>query len=127
MKTPIAPVVTSAAERPVEHSATGFVSWHTLISGNITPTDTLTAGLATVPAREGRLELHRHEDPEIYFIVEGTGIMTIDGQDTNVGPGTTIFIPGNAEHGIRNESAADLKFFYVFATDQFPDVVYRYS
>ena len=70
--------------------------------------------------------LHRHEPAEIYFIIEGKGILTIDGVETEVAAGTTVFIPGNAEHGVRNELDALLRLFYVFPTDAFADVVYRF-
>ena len=60
------------------------------------------------------------------FIVEGTGILTLDGVEQVVTAGSAVFIPGNAEHGLRNESGSGLKLFYVFPTDRFADVVYRF-
>lgn len=41
--------------------------------------------------------------------------------------GSTVFIPGNAEHGIVNTGSRDLRWFYVFPTGAFGDVVYRFS
>ena len=38
-----------------------------------------------------------------------------------------IFIPGDAEHAIRNTGDGVLRVFYAFATDRFSDVVYRFS
>jgi quercetin dioxygenase-like cupin family protein len=95
------------------------------MSSDITPTDSMSAGIAEL-APGGELKPHRHDPSEIYFIFEGTGIVRIDGQETTVKAGTTVFIPGNAEHGIRNESGTDLKFFYVFPTGSFADVIYRF-
>lgn len=54
-------------------------------------------------------------------------MMQIDGKETEVEEGAAVFIPGDAEHSIRNIGEGPLKFFYVFATDAFEDVVYRFS
>jgi mannose-6-phosphate isomerase-like protein (cupin superfamily) len=106
----------------------GELGWHTLFSSTISPTNSLTAGVGVCPPRTGHLCPHRHEQAEVYYITEGDGIVTIDGKESRVGSGTAVFIPGNAEHGIRNISAEDdLKWFYVFATDSFEDVIYRFS
>ena len=122
-------VIVSAEERPREtfdDPTRGDVSWFTLLSSDITPTSRMSAGLAEIVTSAGSLKLHRHAQAEIYFIVEGTGILTIDGVERTVSAGAAVFIPGDAEHGIRNESDALLRLFYVFPTDRFSDVVYRF-
>ena len=126
----IEPVITSAAERPREgwdEPARGTVSWYTLISGDITPTDSLTAGIAEIEPDSGALRLHRHSHAEVYLILEGTGTLSIDGRESGVSPGQTIFIPGHAAHGLRNDSGKLLRLFYVFAADRFSDIVYRFD
>lgn len=105
----------------------GELTWHTLFSSSSTPTDSLCGGIAICPPVTGHLCAHRHEQAEIYYIIEGQGIVTIDGKETSVQQGAAVFIPGNSEHGIRNTGAGDLRWFYVFATDAFEDVVYRFS
>ena len=130
MSAPIEATITSRFERPrdrFDDPSRGNVTWFTLISGDITPTTSLCAGIAGLEPRKGVLQLHRHDPAEIYFIVEGKGIVTIDGVEIEVAAGATVFIPGNAEHGIRNESDALLRLFYVFPTDSFAEVVYRFS
>lgn len=123
-------VITSVRDRPKEGwddpATRGTVTWFTLLSGDVTPTQSMSAGIAEFVPRGGCLKPHRHAQPELYFILEGTGILTVSGRETIVTPGTTVFIPGNAEHGIRNESDDELKLFYVFPTDSFADVVYRF-
>ncbi|KAK6380221.1 hypothetical protein LTS17_005410 [Exophiala oligosperma] len=124
-------------------SRRGNLTWHTLFSASKTPTDSLTAGIATCPPGTGHLCPHRHEQAEIYYITQGRGVVVIDGVEREVQSGDTIYIPGNAEHGIRNSCATttseegsgtdrvddreELKWFYVFAVDKFEDVVYRFS
>ena len=106
--------------------ARGDCSWMTLFSGDMTPTNAMSAGIAELVRSGGQLNLHRHLQPEIYFILEGTGILTIDGLERTVTAGAAVFIPGNAEHGIRNETDALLRLFYVFPTDRFSEVEYRF-
>jgi mannose-6-phosphate isomerase-like protein (cupin superfamily) len=133
----VSPVVISAESLtrrapetfPIDNTlpSRGDVTWLTLFSSSTTPTNSLTAGLATCPPGTGHLCAHRHEQAEIYYVTEGRGIMTIDGTENQVGPGSAVFVPGNAEHGIRNVGEGELKWFYVFGTDRFEDVVYRFS
>jgi quercetin dioxygenase-like cupin family protein len=122
--------ITRAAHRRREtwddQAARGDVSWVTLLSGDITPTHAMSAGVAEFMPHGGCLKPHRHAQPEIYFILQGTGILSVDGRETIVTAGDTVFIPGDAEHGIRNETDADLRLFYVFPTDSFADIVYRF-
>lgn len=122
-------VITRAEERPREFwddPVRGSVSWHTLFSSDLTPTDSLCGGVAEVAPGGGGRVCHRHAEPEIYYILEGTGILTIEGQESTVSKGAAIFIPGNALHALRNESEAIVKLFYVFPTGCFSDVVYEF-
>ena len=123
------PVITSTAERSREawnDPVRGSVAWHTLFSSDITPTDSMSAGIAEVVPGGGALQMHRHAEPEIYFIIEGSGIMMLEGRETVVTAGSAIFIPGNAWHGLRNESDVGVRLFYVFPTGCFADVVYEF-
>jgi quercetin dioxygenase-like cupin family protein len=46
---------------------------------------------------------HVHFDQEeMFFIVEGTYELTVDGQTTTAGPGTIVFIPRNVVHRFKN-------------------------
>jgi mannose-6-phosphate isomerase-like protein (cupin superfamily) len=54
---------------------------------------------------------HRHPvTEEIYYILEGQGVMQLDGEQRQVGPGDAIAIPPNAFHQISNTGATVLKF-----------------
>lgn len=122
-------VITRAEERVREEwddPVRGSTAFHTLLSSDITPTDSMCAGVAEVAPGSGGARMHRHAEAEIYYILEGTGILTVDGVETVVSKDAVIFIPGDAEHGLRNESGTVLKLFYVFPTGRFSDVVYRF-
>ena len=106
--------------------AKGRVGWRTLFSGDLTPTEALTAGVAELEPG-GWLGLHRHSPAEIYFVLEGNGIVTLDGAEHAVRAGSAVFIPGDAEHGIRNSGTAKLRFLYAFPVGSFGEVEYRFS
>ena len=60
-------------------------------------------GTSTAPHYHPRTE-------EIYYILAGTGRMTIDGQSEDVGPGDAIAIPPGSIHTITATSSEPLKF-----------------
>jgi quercetin dioxygenase-like cupin family protein len=104
----------------------GRIGWRTLFSADTTPTNGLTAGVGEVEP-EGWLGLHRHTPAEIYYILEGRGIVTLEGREIEVTAGAAVFIPGDAEHGIRNTGDGLLRFVYVFPADSFSEIEYRFS
>lgn len=121
-----AQAIDKQADESFQSTSNGIVSWKTLISAPQTATTALTAGIATCPPREGHLCPHRHTHAEIYHIISGRGILHIDGKEQEVTAGSVVYIPGDAEHGIRNETDEDLKWLYVFGADSFEDIVYRF-
>lgn len=59
--------------------------------------------------------MHSHPEAEqVYIIVAGIGMMRVDDEEQEVGPGTLVFIPPGASHAIRNTGAIPLT--YVSAT-----------
>ncbi len=56
---------------------------------------------ATLPAG-GATERHYHRvSEELYYLLEGNGMMEIDGVENEVTPGDAILIPAGAWHQIR--------------------------
>lgn len=53
---------------------------------------------------------HRLKTSEVYYIMEGTGHMTIDGQSQSVGPGDAIYIQPDAVQFIENTGSDELVF-----------------
>jgi mannose-6-phosphate isomerase-like protein (cupin superfamily) len=39
-----------------------------------------------------------HEDDEIYVVLEGTGVLTVEGTDVPVQVGSAVFVDAGAEH-----------------------------
>jgi mannose-6-phosphate isomerase-like protein (cupin superfamily) len=60
---------------------------------------------ATLPAGASTQRHHHRMSEEIYFLLEGTASMEIDGEFREVGPGDAILIPPGAWHQITARSA----------------------
>jgi mannose-6-phosphate isomerase-like protein (cupin superfamily) len=56
---------------------------------------------------------HRLRTSEVYYIIEGDGIMHIDGNSAPVRSGSTVYIPPFARQCITNSGTADLKFICI--------------
>jgi quercetin dioxygenase-like cupin family protein len=126
------PVVVGPEDRdwqgwpPEQAAVRGETEWKTLISAGLTQSESLTLGVARLPPG-GALNAHRHEQAEVYLVLDGTGVVTVNGTRRGVGPGVAVFIPGNALHGIEATGEAELRFTYVFAADAFEDVEYVFG
>lgn len=122
------PVVANADHAPLEGGedpAFGSVRWRTLFCADKTATSGMVMGVAEFGA-EGTLMPHRHGPAEIYFGLEGSGTVTIDGVQHELSRGSALYIPEEAEHG--TVAGPDgLRMLYVFAKDRFAEVVYRFS
>jgi mannose-6-phosphate isomerase-like protein (cupin superfamily) len=107
--------------------APSSLRWRTLISGDRTPTDSLTMGVAELEAgKSTSFRPHKHAQAEVYYILSGEGTVTISGTEHMVRPGTAVFVPGGAEHGVRNTGAHLLRLLYVFPAQSFADVKYEF-
>ena len=65
---------------------------------------------ARLPAGAATTRHYHPQAEEIYFILEGTALMEIDGETSDVGPGDAIAIPPGAAHKIMNTGTATLRF-----------------
>jgi mannose-6-phosphate isomerase-like protein (cupin superfamily) len=99
----------------------GLVYWKTLLSADITHSEALTMGIAKILPGEA-LHEHRHLQAEIYLILQGRGLVRIDGKPQPVTAGSAVFIPGNAPHSCENTGATDLQFAYVFPANSFEEI-----
>jgi mannose-6-phosphate isomerase-like protein (cupin superfamily) len=132
--TPKSPVILRAGDIEALETETfsqeqnASVSWKTLVSSPKTSTESLTVGIATCPPNGGSLPRHRHAQAECYHIISGNGSVIIDGKEHAVGAGSVIYIPGHAEHSVRNEHPVEeLKWFYVFNANSFADIKYIFD
>ena len=127
--TPIEPLVLDEADAPLDgwdDPVKGRIRWRTLFSKGGTPTSGITCGVADLEPG-GWLGLHRHAPPEIYYVLAGSGVVTLEGREIEIRTGTAVFVPGMAEHGIRQTGTEPLQFFYGFPVDSFDGVEYIFS
>ena len=123
------PLVLDEANAPLDgwdDPVRGRIRWRTLFSRGGTPTDGITCGVAELSPGDW-LGLHRHAPPDVYYVLAGTGVVTLNGVETPVKAGSAVFIPGIAEHGIRQTGVEPLRFFYGFPVDSFDSVQYLFS
>ncbi|MFQ5713724.1 MAG: cupin domain-containing protein [Candidatus Scalinduaceae bacterium] len=61
--------------------------------------------------------IHRHEhDEEYYYIISGKGIITLDGNEFEVGPGDITAVYPGGSHGLRNHTDGNLRVIVVSVT-----------
>jgi quercetin dioxygenase-like cupin family protein len=104
----------------------GLVYWKTLISKGVTRSENLTLGLANLPPG-GVLHEHRHEQEEVYLVLEGSGLAKVGDEEIAVEAGSAVFVPGDALHSCENTGTSDLRVAYVFPADSFEDVEYFFE
>jgi len=75
----------------------------------------------------GELPLHHHSSQEIYIIRKGKGLLLSKTETREVFPETSIYIPKNEKHGLRNIGDENLLIYWIFPTDCWADVEYLYS
>jgi lysophospholipase L1-like esterase/mannose-6-phosphate isomerase-like protein (cupin superfamily) len=57
---------------------------------------------------------HLHDKDEIYYVLTGTGELTMNGETSMVGPGTAILTRPGDSHGLRQVGEEDLVIFIVY-------------
>lgn len=86
------------------------ITSYLLASPGTSGAEHLTTTLAVIqPGGEQRIHSHRPE--QVYFILEGTGLMTVGDEAQRVGPGDCVFIPTDQAHGLKNDGTTALRYF----------------
>lgn len=58
----------------------------------------------------GYQRIHDHDPEQIYFILEGSGKMTVGDETQLVSPGECVFIPSGIPHGLINVGKSQLRY-----------------
>ena len=89
--------------------AEGITSY-LLASPRTSGAEHLTTTLAVIqPGGEQRM--HSHPPEQVYFILEGSGLMAVGSETRRVEPGDCVFIPSRQPHGLKNDGAVTLRYF----------------
>ena len=62
-------------------------------------------------APSGEQRTHSHAPEQVYFLLEGRGVMTVGDDAQEVRAGDCVFIPSDTRHGIRNSGTSTLRYF----------------
>ena len=52
--------------------------------------------------------LHEQKEDEIYYVLSGTGTMTLDGKTVDITPGTAVLTRTGSSHSLKQTGAEDL-------------------
>ena len=78
--------------------------------------------LAHAIVKSGEISLpHRMKTSEVYYILEGEGIIYINDESAEGHHGQAIYIPPSAKQYLKNKGNADLKFLCIFDPAWRPD------
>ena len=80
-----------------------------LVSELTTGSDNLSVTLVEMRP-EGFQHVHSHEPEQMYYILEGCGVMTVDGKEQEIQSGDCIFIPSYSKHGLKNTGDTILRY-----------------
>jgi mannose-6-phosphate isomerase-like protein (cupin superfamily) len=80
--------------------------------------------ITTRQIQAGILRLHAndrdsqqpHSVDEVYFVIQGKGMIRINGENYSIRPGTSIFVPADTEHRF-NGNSEDLVVFYALGSN----------
>jgi len=73
--------------------------------------------LRVIMSPNSSMGLHEHgEDEEMYIILNGEGLMTIEGEDKRVGKGDMILNKPHGTHGLLNDSNQELELLIIQAS-----------
>ncbi len=59
----------------------------------------------------GEQPVHKHAPEQVYFVLEGSGLMTVGTETQEAGPGDCVFVPSDTPHGVRNTGQEILRYF----------------
>lgn len=97
----------TAAELDAAHAAGGLL-YHEFLR-----VPALSMGLYVLPAG-GTDPQQPHAQDEVYHVVSGRAVINVDGTDTPVGPGSTVYVAAHASHHFHSIEA-ELRVLVFFA------------
>ncbi len=103
----------------------GDVKFRRLIDAAEGPSGAVVQGIAEFEAG-GRENAHTHDIPETGYVLEGEGLLTMDGRDLPVRAGDMLYVPAGLAHGWSAPDGA-LRILFTFPADRLDEVAYRWT
>lgn len=92
------------------HEGTGILDWTEVTQGSDSPSGALRFIHDDILPPGVSIGVHPHTgDEEYYYIVSGSGVMTLDGAEYAVEAGDISAVYPGGSHGLENRSNADLR------------------
>ena len=85
------------------------ITSHLLVSALTCSAENLTITLVEMEPG-GFQHVHYHNPEQMYYILEGSGIMTVDDERKPVQAGDCIYFPSRARHGLENTGGTVLRY-----------------
>jgi mannose-6-phosphate isomerase-like protein (cupin superfamily) len=85
------------------------ITSYLLVSKNTCASENL--AITIVEMEPGGVQnLHSHEPEQMYYILDGSGLMSVDGEESPVQAGDSIFFPPSVVHGLKNTGEGVLRY-----------------
>ncbi|MCK5529566.1 MAG: cupin domain-containing protein [Kiritimatiellae bacterium] len=92
------------------HDGKGAIRWLGVLDGNDPGGKILKFVHDDVLPPKTSIGIHTHtDDQEYYYIISGQGVMTLDGQESEVNAGDITIVFPSGQHGLENRSDEDLR------------------
>ena len=101
--------ITRFSEEKINTTKTGWAFWFHPKS----LTDGLNLKMSYVDKLTGTHEAHQHPNEEILYLLEGEAEIHINGEIKIIGPGTSIYYPGNSLHCIKRINDEPIKYLVI--------------
>jgi len=98
----------------VKPNATGWAYWF-IPTGGVA--DTLNAKISYVDTGKATHGAHRHNHHELFIVLEGDAILSLNGAERELHPGDGLFCPGGSSHSIRRKSLDEPIKYLMLNTD----------
>ncbi|MTI80987.1 MAG: cupin domain-containing protein [Firmicutes bacterium] len=57
---------------------------------------------------DGEILVHTHDVTEVFYFINGTGSVLVNGERKECGEGTVVVAPAEVEHGVKNNTEKDI-------------------
>jgi mannose-6-phosphate isomerase-like protein (cupin superfamily) len=86
--------------------------WKELAGPEVTGARNMTFGVGIWKAGDVEKEF-RHEPEEVMYVLRGSGVVKMDGEEARISEDMCIFVPSNALHQVINDSTEELVILWV--------------